>query len=209
MPDSEPISAEERFSRIYKSGPAWEIHQPQPVICRLFREGLIGGRVLDAGCGSGQNAVWLARQGCEVVAFDFIDEPLREAKALAASANVNVEFRKWDALRLDEWTERFDTAIDSGLYHVFPDSIRWRYVAGLRHVLVTGGRLHLICFSDRQPGTEGPLRISRGMLESDFAGPAWRIDTIEECRYGCQRQPGGPQHDGQGALAWRMSACAI
>lgn len=209
MTNAESISAEERFSRIYLAGPAWEIRQPQPVICRLFQEGHIRGRVLDAGCGTGQNAVWLAMQGCEVIAFDFIEEPLREARALAASNQVQVDFRKADALRLDEWSETFDTVIDSGLYHVFPDPIRPRYVAGLRHVLLPGGRLHLICFSDRQPGTEGPLRIRREILEREFAPPDWQIDTIEECRYGCQQLPNGPQHDGQGAFAWRLSAVAV
>ena len=51
--------------------------------------------------------------------------------------------------------------IDSGLFHVFNDEDRRRYVEGLATVLKPGGRLFLLCFSDEEPGTQGPRRVSR------------------------------------------------
>jgi cyclopropane fatty-acyl-phospholipid synthase-like methyltransferase len=61
---------------------------------------------------------------------------------------VPVTFLVKDALTLKDWTERFDTVIDSGLFHVFSDEDRLRYLKGLATVLKAGGRLFLMCFSD-------------------------------------------------------------
>jgi len=66
-----------------------------------------------------------------------------------------------DALALKEIPELFDNMIDSGLFHVFSDDDRQKYVAGLATVLKAGGRLFLMCFSDEEPGTEGPRRVSK------------------------------------------------
>jgi SAM-dependent methyltransferase len=75
-----------------------------------------------------------------------------------------VKFLVKDALKLHEWTERFDNVLDSGLFHVFSDEDRIRYVRGLKTVLDPGGRLFLLCFSDATPGTEGPRRVSQPEL---------------------------------------------
>ena len=59
--------------------------------------------------------------------------------------------------------------IDSGLFHVFSDDDRRRYVEGLATVLKPGGRLFLMCFSDEEPGTQGPRRVSKKELHDAFA----------------------------------------
>ncbi len=66
-----------------------------------------------------------------------------------------LRFLMMDALKLAEFPERFDTVIDSGLFHIFSDDDRQRYVNGLASVLNPGGRLYLLCFSDEEPGTNG------------------------------------------------------
>jgi cyclopropane fatty-acyl-phospholipid synthase-like methyltransferase len=58
-----------------------------------------------------------------------------------------------DATTLKDWSERFDNVIDSGLFHVFSDEDRKKYVEGLATVLKTGGRVFLMCFSNEEPGT--------------------------------------------------------
>ena len=85
------------------------------------------------------------------------------------------------ALTLKDWTERFDTVIDSGLFHVFSDEDRRRYVEGLATVLKSGGRLFLLCFSDEEPGTQGPRRVSKTELHAAFA-QGWSIESIEPTR---------------------------
>jgi cyclopropane fatty-acyl-phospholipid synthase-like methyltransferase len=76
----------------------------------------------------------------------------------------------------------FDTVIDSGLFHVFSDDDRRRYVDGMATVLKPGGRLFLLCFSDAEPGTQGPRRVSQPELRAAFAN-GWVVESIEPSRY--------------------------
>ena len=71
--------------------------------------------------------------------------------------------------------------IDSGLFRVFPDDEQRRYVRGLAKVLEPGGRLFLLCFSDEEPGTEGPRRVSRQELYDAFAD-GWEVESVEPIR---------------------------
>jgi cyclopropane fatty-acyl-phospholipid synthase-like methyltransferase len=87
-----------------------------------------------------------------------------------------------DALTLKDLPEVFDTVIDCGLFHVFSDSDRHRYVEGLATVLKPGGRLFLLCFSDEEPGTQGPRRVSAGEIRDAFA-EGWAVESIEPSRF--------------------------
>ena len=89
-----------------------------------------------------------------------------------------MEFLVKDATALAGWGERFATAIDCGLFHVFSDADRRRYASGLARVVEPGGRLFLMCFSDEEPGTEGPRRVSRQELYDAFAG-GWEVESVE------------------------------
>jgi cyclopropane fatty-acyl-phospholipid synthase-like methyltransferase len=81
--------------------------------------------------------------------------PIERAKRKAAERGVSATFLVKDAMTLKEWTERFDTVIDSGLFHVFSDEDRRCYVEGLATVLKPGGTLILLCFSDEERGRRG------------------------------------------------------
>lgn len=72
------------------------------------------------------------------------------------------------ALTLQDWGERFDNVIDSGLFHVFSDEDWQRYVEGLAAVLKLGGRLFLLCFSNEEPGPQGPRRVPKKELHDTF-----------------------------------------
>jgi cyclopropane fatty-acyl-phospholipid synthase-like methyltransferase len=87
-----------------------------------------------------------------------------------------------DALALKHLPEVFDNAIDSGVFHVFSDEDRRRYFEGLATVLKPGGRLFLLCFSDDEPGTQGPRRVTKKELHDAFAA-GWVIESIEPSRY--------------------------
>jgi cyclopropane fatty-acyl-phospholipid synthase-like methyltransferase len=90
---------------------------------------------------------------------------------------VPVTFLVEDALTLKDWTERFKNVIASGLFHVFSDEDRSLYVEGLATVLKPGGRLFLLCFSDEEPGEEGPRRASKVApdgVSSEWSAPPGR-----------------------------------
>jgi cyclopropane fatty-acyl-phospholipid synthase-like methyltransferase len=87
-----------------------------------------------------------------------------------------------DALTLKDWSERFFTVIDCGLFHVFSDEDRKKYVMGLATILKRGGHLFLLCFSDQEPGTQGPRRISQQELLDTFA-EGWAFESIQPSRF--------------------------
>jgi cyclopropane fatty-acyl-phospholipid synthase-like methyltransferase len=109
------------------------------------------------------------------------EEPITRAKRKAAERGLSATFLVKDALTLKDWPERFDSVIDSGLFHVFSDEDHRRYVEGLATVLKPGGRLFLMCFSDEEPGTQGPRRVSKEELQEAFA-QGWSIESIEPTR---------------------------
>lgn len=142
----------------------------------------IVGSILDAGCGTGENALYFASLGHKVTGIDFLAEPIERAKRKATERNVPATFLVMDALALKDLPEVFDSAIDSGLFHVFSDEDRRQYVEGLASVLKPGGRLFLLCFSDAEPGKQGPRRVSRTELEAAFA-EGWVVESIEASRF--------------------------
>lgn len=167
---------------MYAATPPWEVGHPQPVFVRLADAGLITGRVLDAGCGTGENALMLAARGLTVTGIDAAVSAIAAAQEKAAVRGVSVHFQVGDALRLGDLGQRFDTAIDSALFHVFDDERRALYVHSLAAVLRPRGRLFLLCFSDLEPGDWGPRRVREDELRAAFA-EGWAIDSIERERY--------------------------
>jgi SAM-dependent methyltransferase len=167
------------FETLYAGKAPWDIGRPQqPSIDVADR---ISSSALDAGCGTGDTALFFAGRGCRVIGIDFLDVPIRRAKQKAAEGGLTPTFLVKDALTLEDWGERFDNVIDSGLFHVFSDEDRLRYVEGLATVLKPGGRMFLLCFSDEEPGTEGPRRVSKKELHEAFAR-GWNIESIEPYR---------------------------
>jgi cyclopropane fatty-acyl-phospholipid synthase-like methyltransferase len=175
-----PVPDRSVFEQAYAGQAPWDIGKPQKVF--LDAAGQITGSVLDAGCGTGETALYFAGRGCTVTGIDFLEVPIQRARQKAAERGVPVTFLVKDALTLKDWPEPFDAVIDSGLFHVFSDDDRRRYVEGLTTVLKPGGRLFLACFSDEEPGTQGPRRVSQNELQEAFAR-GWTIESIEPCRF--------------------------
>src|SRR3954471_17442440 len=161
------------FESMYAGGAPWDIGRPQKAFIEAADQ--ITGSILDAGCGTGDIALFLASRGNKVTGIDFLEEPIKRARRKASERKLSVTFLVMDALNLKDWSERFDNAIDSGLFHVFSDDDRRRYVEGLAAVLGPAGRLFLLCFSDKEPGTQGPRRVSERELRDAFKS-GWQIE---------------------------------
>ena len=168
------------FESAYAGRAPWDIGRPQKAFVDVADQ--ITGSSLDAGCGTGENALFLASRGRKVTGIDFLAEPIARAIQKAAERGVSATFLVMDALALQEFPERFDSVIDSGLFHVFDDANRRRYVAGLATVVKPSARLFLECFSDEEPGTQGPRRVSEKEIREAFA-EGWVVESIEPTRF--------------------------
>jgi SAM-dependent methyltransferase len=172
------------FVAAYEGTPPWDIGAPQAEFVRLAETGEIRGAVLDAGCGTGENALFLASRGHDVVGIDFVPAAIARAKGKAGERRLAVDFRVGDALQLGDLGRRFDTVIDSGLFHTVDDDERVAWTASLAAVLRPGGRYFMLCFSEREKGEGGPRRVTQAEIRATFAAPDWQVLSIDAARLG-------------------------
>jgi len=156
---------------------AWDIGRPQPAFVRLADKGLLTRDLLDAGCGTGENSLLAASRGATVTGIDLSPTAIAKARAKATERGISARFEVADALDLARLVFTVDTVIDSGVFHVFDDEDRARYVASLAAAVKPGGVVYLMCFSDRQPGTWGPRRVSADELRAAFSD-GWVIESL-------------------------------
>src|ERR1700722_4635141 len=155
----------------------WDIGRPQPAFVRLADEGRLTGRLLDAGCGTGENALLAASRGADVSGIDIAPTAIERARAKASERGLTVRFEVADAIDLGRLSLTVDTVIDSGVFHVFGDDDQSRYVASLPDLLSSAGVCYHMCFRDRQPGTWGPPCVRAYELRAAFSD-GWAVESI-------------------------------
>lgn len=172
----------EFWNSVYDDGAApWVIGEPQAAIVELAKQGRIRGAVLDVGCGAGEHTIHLAALGYDVVGVDLSPSAIAYAQANAAEHGVSARFEVADAVNLGD-EPRFDTIVDSALFHVFahdggdPSA----YVRSLHAVCKPGGVVHVLALSDAEPGF-GP-RISEAAIRNAF-GEGWELEELRPARY--------------------------
>ncbi|MDA4124937.1 MAG: class I SAM-dependent methyltransferase [Thaumarchaeota archaeon] len=171
------------FNDSYRGTPPWDIGRPQAEFVQAAERGEVRGEVIDVGCGTGEHSLFLAARGNPTLGVDSAPLAIEKAKSKATQRHSSAEFLVWDALSLGSLGRRFDCAIDSGLFHVFPDVQRAAYVRSLSEVLRPGGRYLMLCFSDREPADwGGPRRVSREEIRESFA-KGWRVDYIKPASF--------------------------
>jgi cyclopropane fatty-acyl-phospholipid synthase-like methyltransferase len=177
---------------LYATQPPWDIGRPQPAFLQLLERGEIRGRVLDVGCGTGEHVLMCVERGLTATGIDLAASALHTALRKARERGLPARFVCHDVLRVAELGETFDSVLDCGLFHMphFTDAERVAYVDNLRAVLVRGGRYFMLCFSDRQPGDQGPRRVTPDEITTSFAD-GWRIDLIEPATIEITTDPAG------------------
>jgi SAM-dependent methyltransferase len=184
----QPTRHEQRAGRpwdaSYHDGPApWDIGQPQPAVVRLASEGGFAGAVLDAGCGTGENALHVASPGLRVLGVDVAETALAIARQKAEVRGIDAEFLVADAFQLGRLGRTFETVLDCGLFHSLEGDERRGYAASLASVTGRGATLFVLCFSDAAPGTGGPHPIRPEELRAAFDRDAgWNVAAVEPDR---------------------------
>src|SRR6202022_1538635 len=160
--------------------PPWDTQAPKENVIGWQTRGWVHGDVLDIGCGLGDNAVYLAKNGHKVTGLDISPPALITAERRAKDAGVDVTFAVADSTKLDGYTDAFDTVIDSGLFHSLDDEGRRRYVAAVHRATRSGATLLLSCFSDTHPaGKEWRPAGPEETLHDVLGGAGWEIASLQ------------------------------
>ena len=181
----------ESYESLYRGEPAfpgapapdgipWDIRQAQPRLMELEALGAISGEVLDAGCGLGDNAIYLAGRGHSVTGLDSSLTAIAQARDRALAAGVQVRFEVADATELTGYDRQFDTVVDSALYHCLDHDGRQAYAAALHRVSTPGARWFLYCFSgDNVNGVIAPMEaVPEADIRDTLGKASWRIDFL-------------------------------
>ncbi|MEV6279518.1 class I SAM-dependent methyltransferase [Nocardia sp. NPDC051832] len=197
LPTTHERQSGQPWDASYHDGPApWDIDGPQPAIMRVAASGGFSGTVLDAGCGSGENALHIAALGLPVLGVDVAETALARAREKAAQRGIEARFAIADAFQLHRLGHTFDTVLDCGLFHALDAAERAAYVASLAAVTEPGATVYVLCFSDIGTDT-GPHPVSREDLTTAFTEAAgWKIAALVPERVHTRF------HDNAGAPAW-------
>lgn len=134
------------YSNRAKSCPFF-VPWPDHSLVSYFERGLVRrGRVLELGCGNGRNAVFLARQGCEVDAVDFSAAAISWAEEQARDAGVSINFICGSVFETRVPQSGYDLVYDCGCFHHVPPHRRPDYLSLVDAAVKPDGRLGLVCF---------------------------------------------------------------
>ncbi len=166
------------FQITYLQSPPWDTGISPPELI-AFIEKNSPGKALDLGCGTGTNAITLAKHGWEVVGVDYIRRAIQTARRKALQARVDVKFLLHDVTRLDELSVNFDLVLDIGCFHNLPQDGKTRYLKQLERLSAPAGAFLLYGFV-QQPGK------NTGISEADISQMSkikklhWRQDGFDQ-----------------------------
>ncbi|MBI4670381.1 MAG: methyltransferase domain-containing protein [Chloroflexi bacterium] len=146
----------------------WDTNITPPELVQLIEhEHFPRGRVLELGCGTGTNALYLAQRGFQVVGIDFASRAIDAARRKAKAAHAQIEFRRADVLAPGPFEHPFDLILDIGCFHGLDAAARARYAHNARQWTHPGSVLLMYAFFPRAfYGLE--LGITRDEMEKLF-----------------------------------------
>lgn len=159
----------------------WDSGVPSAELMRTIEEGDLRGRsILELGCGTGTNAIELARRGYQVTAVDLIDVPIQKARQKAKTAGVKVDFRSGDLTRIDLGGP-YDCLFDLGLYHGIRNRNLRGFLSTLERVSRVGTRWLSLAGSAKETLPEGPPVVTEEEFRAELE-PMFEILRVREVR---------------------------
>jgi 2-heptyl-1-hydroxyquinolin-4(1H)-one methyltransferase len=166
--------------------PPWSLGEPQPEIAALIDQGKITGDVLDAGCGEAALSLHLAALGHRTVGLDASRTAIELAKAKAAEQGLdNASFAVADITDFNGYPTgsegRFNTIVDSTLFHSMPVELRDGYQQSIVRAAAPGARYFVLVF-DRAGMPAGPANAVTEDELRQAVSKYWIVDEIRPAR---------------------------
>jgi 2-polyprenyl-3-methyl-5-hydroxy-6-metoxy-1,4-benzoquinol methylase len=160
-----------RFQWSYWRGQTpWDTQMTPPEVMEFIARATPG-RALDLGCGTGTNAITLARHGWQVTGVDFVPQAIRTARRKAAEAGLKIEFHTADVTDLSLLGGGYDYVLDIGCLFTLKEKERVRYAGALGGLMRPKGWYMLYAWLPR-PWKGGVWGISAeevaSLLQADF-----------------------------------------
>lgn len=164
------VSDREFWQSLYdRGGDNWELARPAPPLERWFRQHPASGkRALVVGCGRGNEARLVASMGAQVVAIDFVEDAVRQARALTPP-DQQIEYRVRDLFDVARDPGRYDLVVEHCCFCAIDPARRADYVRVMHDVLVEGGELVGLFYAHGRPGGP-PFTATQSDIERLFAG---------------------------------------
>jgi SAM-dependent methyltransferase len=174
---------ETNFSERYSKGEApWDSGTPSEELLRVLNDGKLTGKaVLEIGCGTGTNAIELARRGFQVTAVDYVEQPIRDAREKARQAKVQVNFRVADVLQ-DDLGGPYDILFDRGVYHCLREVDLKKFQEVLTRVTRAGSWWLSLAGNAKEEMDPGPPVVHEHELRAEL-GPLFDIVELREFRF--------------------------
>lgn len=146
----------------------WDAGQPEDALVKFIKDGFVKPcRVLEIGCGNGNDAIFLAQKGFDVTAIDISKRAIEEAKKRAERTGVHCNFLVENILELKFVSGKFGFVYDRGCFHFVPEEKRDRYAKIVKQFLLKDGYFLLIASSDKDTVT-GPYSFSKEDIRKIF-----------------------------------------
>lgn len=162
--------------------PPWSIGEPQPELAKLIEAGKFRGDVLDVGCGEAAISLHLAEKGFTTVGIDISPTAIELAKAEAVKRGLtNATFEVADISTFGGYDGRFQTIVDSTLFHSIPVEAREGYQQSIVRAAAPGASYFVLVF-DKAGMPDGPANPVTEDELRDIVSKYWTIDEIRPAR---------------------------
>jgi SAM-dependent methyltransferase len=180
----------------------WETGRPSAELARVLTDWAIAPcRLIELGCGTGTNAVWLAARGFEVTAVELSRLAIRRAIRRAARAGAGVRFRIGDLRGWQALGGPYDFFFDGGCYHAIRLADPDGYFATLDHILRPSALGLVLLGNNREPEDDaGPPGMGEAAIRREF-GELFDVIRLREFRF--DAPPGGRRYLGWSCLLQR------
>jgi acetyl esterase/lipase len=191
---------QERWDGAYRDGrrAPWDIGRPSTDLRQAVEKDVLRPcRVVELGCGSGNDAIYLASRRFDVTAIDIAPSALKQAEKKARDAGVKVRWLQADVLNPPK-LKPFDLIYDRGCYHGVRGQNAAGYVETLRRLSRPGTQVLILAGNANEPPPHyGPPRVREADIRADF-GPWFEFQWLRETRFDTT------DPNRKGALAWSI-----